>query len=104
MKKFLGLFAVALISVCLITGCGNDKNGSMTDTTSQTSQTSNTQETSKSMTENGEVSDSDGFIGNEENETGNSGSDMMDDIEDDIMGDGDNNDSDTVTNPSDTVL
>ena len=73
MKKFLGLFAVALISVCLITGCGNDKNDSMTDTTSQTSQTSNTQETSKSMTENGEVSDSDGFIGNEENETGNSG-------------------------------
>ena len=63
MKKFLGLFAVALISVCLITGCGNDKNDSMTDTTSQTSQTSNTQETSKSMTENGEVSDSDGFIG-----------------------------------------
>lgn len=75
MKKFLGLFAVALISVCLITGCGNDKNDSMTDTTSQTSQTSNTQETSKSMTENGEVSDSDGFIGNEENETGNSSSD-----------------------------
>lgn len=39
--------------------------------------------------------------------TGNSGSDMMDDIEDgidDIMGDGDNNDSDTVTNPSDIVL
>ena len=71
MKKFLGLFAVALISVCFITGCGNDKNDSMTDTTSQTSQTSNTQETSKSMTENGEVSDSDGFIGNEENETGN---------------------------------
>ena len=100
MKKFLGLFAVALISVCLITGCGNDKNDSMTDTTSQTSQTSNTQETSKSMTENGEVSDSDGFIGNEENETGNSGSDMIDDI----VGDGDNNDSDTVTNPSDTVL
>lgn len=32
---------------------------------------------------------------------------MMDEIEDgidDIMGDGDNNDSDTVTNPSDTVL
>ena len=52
MKKFLGLFAVALISVCFITGCGNDKNDSMTDTTSQTSQTSNTQETSKSMTEN----------------------------------------------------
>ena len=107
MKKFLGLFAVALISVCFITGCGNDKNDSMTDTTSQTSQTSNTQETSKSMTENGEVSDSDGFIGNEENETGNSGSDMMYYIEDgidDIMCDGDNNDSDTVTNPSDTVL
>lgn len=84
MKKFLGLFAVALISVCFITGCGNDKNDSMTDTTSQTSQTSNTQETSKSMTENGEVSDSDGFIGNEENETGNSGSDIMDDIEDEL--------------------
>ena len=107
MKKFLGLFAVALISVCFITGCGNDKNDSMTDTTSQTSQTSNTQETSKSMTENGEVPHSDGIIEKEKNETGNSGSDMMDDIEDgieDIMGDGDNNDSDTVTNPSDTVL
>ena len=82
MKKILGLVAVALISASLITGCGNDKNDSMADTTSQTSQTSNTQEASKSMTESGEVSDSDGFIGNEENETENSGSDIMDDIED----------------------
>ena len=63
MKKILGLVAVVLISASLITGCGNDKNDSMADTTSQTSQTSNTQETSKSMTESGEVSDSDGFIG-----------------------------------------
>ena len=85
MKKILGLVAVALISASLITGCGNDKNDSMADTTSQTSQTSNTQETSKSMTESGEVSDSDGFIGNEENETGNSGSDIMDDIEKKIL-------------------
>ena len=43
MKKILGLVAVALISASLITGCGNDKNDSMADTTSQTSQTSNTQ-------------------------------------------------------------
>lgn len=111
MKKLFGLFAAALISACLITGCGNDKNDNMTDTTSQTSQTSSAQETSKSMTENGEVSDSDGFIGNEEDETKSSGSDMMDDIEDgidDIMGDGDNNNnnnnSDTATNPSETIL
>ena len=85
----------------------------MADTTSQTTQSSSTQETSKSMTENGEVSDSDGFIGNEEDETKSSGSDMIDDIEegmDDIMGDRDNNNnnnnnnSDTVTNPSETIL
>ena len=69
MKKLFGLFAAVVISACLITGCGNDKNDSMADTTSQTSQTSNTQEASKSMTESGEVSDSDGFIGNEENES-----------------------------------
>ncbi len=111
MKKLFGLFAAVIISACLITGCGNDKKENMTDTTSHTSQTSSTQETSKSMTENGEVSDSDGFIGNEENETRNSGSNVVDDIEDgmeDIMGDRDNNNnnnnSDTATNPSETIL
>lgn len=110
MKKLFGLFAAVVISACLITGCGNDKKEDMSDTTSQTTQSSSTQETSKSITENGEVSDSDGFIGNEEDETKSSGSDMMDDIEegmDDIMGDRDNNNnnnSDTVTNPSETIL
>lgn len=111
MKKLFGLFAAVVISACLIAGCGNDKKEDMADTTSQTTQSSSTQETSKSMTENGEVSDSDGFIGNEEDETKSSGSDMMDDIEegvDDIMGDRDNNNnnnnSDTVTNPSETIL
>ena len=106
MKKLFGLFAAVVISACLITGCGNDKKEDMADTT----QSSSTQETSKSMTENGEVSDSDGFIGNKEDETKSSGSDMMDDTEegmDDIMGDRDNNNNnnyDTVTNPSETIL
>lgn len=110
MKKLFGLFAAVVISACLITGCGNDKKEDMADTTSQTTQSSSTQETSKSITGNGEVSDSDGFIGNEEDETKSSGSDMMDDIEegmDDIMGDRDNNNnnnSDIVTNPSETIL
>lgn len=107
MKKLFGLFAAVIISACLITGCGDDKKDNMTDTTSQTSQTSSTQETSKSMTKDGEVSDSDGLIGNDEDNTKNSGSDMMDDIEDgmdDIMGDGDNENYDSATNPSETIL
>lgn len=104
MKKLVGLFAAALISACFITGCGGDKNeSSMAEDVTQMLENDTSENTTTDITESGIVSDSDGIIGNDDEENTNDNTDDNNN-ETSSAESSDNESSDSDMNPDDKIL